>query len=1219
MNEKKVYISYAGKSDTIYKYAEHKVEYTQDDRQRDSIVDDLTSAFDLADIELVKDTENVVIGSGNITKFEREIGDAQYVIVVLCDKYFLSPHCMYEWDMIHQNTDNKLICYVYFADEKIIYADGELDGRSMPIKDKYADYYPLIRKTWQNWHKNLVGQHRKEIFALSDVETYACNKNLDDIYNVNEDNPYLYSQSFTVISSILKNSSVVRGAQTTNFKKNAATIIAKEFKKSFDDNIKKSFGLNIDESNKITKEFELRYSAGRDVNVNSTQTNIGIQIINNYNGANLPSSNGSNNVVSPSVKTVHTILGDFLIDYNGFEKNDFDYRPSDVTCYGRKTIIEDIHNRFKNESFLWNIVATGGSGKTFFAHRYKEFFSDEYDIICHIYLNKNIKEEFVDNMTRFIKNSTLREKMKSSNESLDVKIGTILDILERVEENVFFVLDINAIDREQFDPEFVNTLLNRLCTGNWHILILSRVSFQKNVYYLPGFEDEPDTAVQMFCDIYRKISNVQEDIWNAQRLKDIFRTPTFNFHPLLISVLASYCGRERITDFEKVEDIFEEVGSEELPTDMGKREGQVMLYLKKLISFDSYGPECEILLRHFILWDYNNIHYEVIAKFLSKYPIKSFRKYLNDLVNDMILTRSEHEYRINGLTVKEQCAIEYHNSNRDEDWHYEDEKDAEFRDKLEKKYGKLDDIPGYRLHGMIGQVLRLKAKQSPFDYSNYLSLVREQLECMESVNIFRSLQLNMYESLYEHNDILNPSDDFFLLALAHYYYFNGEYKWKNIKRKALDVIDTFSVNYEDCYDKLDNMAMSIHDAAFVLNNLGEDKDVVINFLKKSIEIREHFFEKKLRDEESDDNMTKFAFECYVISYLESGWDWSRKASSIMEELIDKHDTEDLKARYYQMIVVYNRMAEEQGISFNNEWVIKRFNSVIFDSKIKDNIERYFYNDLSKVNNSFCPELLLLNVIGGRFPMGSKDGYDDEQPVHDVDVPNFMIGKYPVTQIQWDYVMGGKIPSFFRVDYHRGLGPNYPMYNITWKEAVQFCNRLSNLMGMEEVYTLVYNNNDYITEVKIDRTKNGYRLLTEAEWEYAARGGQDSKGYIFSGCNDIEQCSQEEQVAWFDNNSKGSTHPVGLLKPNELGLYDMSGNVWEWCQDVYDSGFYKKCNDDTNLQSDPCNEGDSGSARVLRGGSWSDSARSCRVSGRNYALPDFRRNDIGFRLSLSPQK
>ncbi|MBO7463520.1 MAG: toll/interleukin-1 receptor domain-containing protein, partial [Bacteroidales bacterium] len=237
MNEKKVYISYAGKSDTIYKYAEHKVEYTQDDRQRDSIVDDLTSAFDLADIELVKDTENVVIGSGNITKFEREIGDAQYVIVVLCDKYFLSPHCMYEWDMIHQNTDNKLICYVYFADEKIIYADGELDGRSMPIKDKYADYYPLIRKTWQNWHKNLVGQHRKEIFALSDVETYACNKNLDDIYNVNEDNPYLYSQSFTVISSILKNSSVVRGAQTTNFKKNAATIIAKEFKKSFDDNI----------------------------------------------------------------------------------------------------------------------------------------------------------------------------------------------------------------------------------------------------------------------------------------------------------------------------------------------------------------------------------------------------------------------------------------------------------------------------------------------------------------------------------------------------------------------------------------------------------------------------------------------------------------------------------------------------------------------------------------------------------------------------------------------------------------------------------------------------------------------------------------------------------------------------------------------------------------------------------------------------------------------
>ena len=218
---------------------------------------------------------------------------------------------------------------------------------------------------------------------------------------------------------------------------------------------------------------------------------------------------------------------------------------------------------------------------------------------------------------------------------------------------------------------------------------------------------------------------------------------------------------------------------------------------------------------------------------------------------------------------------------------------------------------------------------------------------------------------------------------------------------------------------------------------------------------------------------------------------------------------------------------------------------------------------------------MIFVKGGTFTMGAtaeqgSDAFDFEKPTHSVTVSDFYIGKYEVTQAQWRAVMGSN-PSCFK-------GDNLPVEEVSWDDVQEFIKKLN------------------------AKTGKRFRLPTEAEWEYAARGGNQSKGYKFSGSNSISD------VAWYDDNSRRKTHPVGQKRPNELGIYDMSGNVFEWCQDWY--GSYS-----SSSQTNPTGPS-GGSSRVLRGGSWCISARYCRVSYRNSSYPDSRYSSIGFRLALS---
>jgi formylglycine-generating enzyme required for sulfatase activity len=227
--------------------------------------------------------------------------------------------------------------------------------------------------------------------------------------------------------------------------------------------------------------------------------------------------------------------------------------------------------------------------------------------------------------------------------------------------------------------------------------------------------------------------------------------------------------------------------------------------------------------------------------------------------------------------------------------------------------------------------------------------------------------------------------------------------------------------------------------------------------------------------------------------------------------------------------------------------------------------------------------LMIAVPGGRFNMGGKS-WDNESslPVHPVEVDDFWMGQYPVTQALWTAVMGAENnPAHFK-------GPARPVETISWDMIDQeFLPRLKKLT--------------------LDSRPSGtaYRLPTEAEWEYAARGGATDQPTKYAGSNRLDE------VGWYDNNSHGETKPVGLKLPNELGICDMSGNVWEWCEDQWHDT-YEGAPDDGSAWVDR----EQGALRVCRGGSWFINAQFCRTTPRYHITPARRYYYIGFRLVLS---
>jgi formylglycine-generating enzyme required for sulfatase activity len=273
-----------------------------------------------------------------------------------------------------------------------------------------------------------------------------------------------------------------------------------------------------------------------------------------------------------------------------------------------------------------------------------------------------------------------------------------------------------------------------------------------------------------------------------------------------------------------------------------------------------------------------------------------------------------------------------------------------------------------------------------------------------------------------------------------------------------------------------------------------------------------------------------------------------------------------------------------------------------------------------------PEGMVI-VQGGTFKMGSNDGKPDESPVHEVTVNSYYIGKTELTlgsfeefitatnyQTDADKDGGSELSTESSVELKSGVNwrcdtkgnvrgsgeKNHPVLYVSWYDAVSYCNWLSEKEGLQKAYS---GSGDNIT---CDFNANGYRLPTEAEWEYAARGGKQNKGYKYSGSDSLGE------IGWYGafNNSGNrtkaeGTSEVGTKRPDGLGIHDMSGNVWEWCWDWH--GEYSSEN-----QTNP-RGANAGSGRVLRGGSWSSNAEYCRVAERGINDPDFRNDYNGFRL------
>ena len=219
---------------------------------------------------------------------------------------------------------------------------------------------------------------------------------------------------------------------------------------------------------------------------------------------------------------------------------------------------------------------------------------------------------------------------------------------------------------------------------------------------------------------------------------------------------------------------------------------------------------------------------------------------------------------------------------------------------------------------------------------------------------------------------------------------------------------------------------------------------------------------------------------------------------------------------------------------------------------------------------------MVYVEGGSFMMGAtpeqgSKALDVEKPSHRVTLSNYMIGQTEVTQSLWQAVMGTN-PSYFKGNLQR------PVEQVSWNDCQTFISKLNTLTGQR------------------------FRLPTEAEWEYAARGGSGSMGYMYSGSNTIGD------VAWYEDNSSRTTHPVGTKQFNELGIYDMSGNVWEWCQDNWSYSY------SSGSQTNPTGPS-SGLNRVRRSGGCYNFARLCRVSNRFFGSTSFEDENTGLRLAL----
>lgn len=307
-------------------------------------------------------------------------------------------------------------------------------------------------------------------------------------------------------------------------------------------------------------------------------------------------------------------------------------------------------------------------------------------------------------------------------------------------------------------------------------------------------------------------------------------------------------------------------------------------------------------------------------------------------------------------------------------------------------------------------------------------------------------------------------------------------------------------------------------------------------------------------------------------------------------------TPDKGFHFRDVVTVNNEGLHELNIAFQPKINFQKERQGIIEKRMA-NIKMYS-SQKKEITREIAENMVLISE--GTFKIGSSNGDKDEKPVREVFLEEYFISKYEVTQKQWMGIMGNN-PSYFHEC------ENCPVEGVHWYDAVLFCNVLSDASGLGPYYiidstTTDTNNHNFYDHMKwvvsINDNAKGYRLPTEAEWEHAAANFSD---FIYAGSDSVDK------VAWTLFSANGFTHPVGQKQPNDFGLYDMSGNVWEWCYDWYSRDYYEK-GENKNPKGT-----EKGGLRVIRGGGWKAHPAHARVSNRGKEGADNTTSFTGFRI------